>query len=61
MKIKKWLCKVKIANVAFTDFSTVVKDAGHHDLDRLQHIQVLVLAMGLPPSPLSPATSLQPS
>ena len=51
MKIEKWLLHAKDKHVSFTDLRHIVRDAGHMDLDQLQHIQVLILAMGLPPPP----------
>ena len=52
MKIKEWISEVMKQAIAFKDIGAVVRAASHTDPDRLQHIQVLILATGLPPPPL---------
>jgi hypothetical protein len=60
-RIKKWLSQVKTCNMSFRAIGAIVRNAGHTDADRLQHIQVLVSAAGLPlPPPLFSATSSWP-
>ena len=51
-KIEEWISKVKRCAIRLGDLGAVVRAAGHTDPDRLQRIQALILAVGLPPPSL---------
>ena len=55
-KIEEWLSKVKRRAIRLGDLGAVVRAAGHTDPDRLQRIQALISAAGLPPPPFNSAT-----
>ena len=60
-RIMEWLQKAKDCNISFRDIGGLVRGAGHTDPIRLQCIQVLITAMGLPPPPsFKSATSSWP-
>ena len=50
-RIMEWLQKAKDRNISFRDIGGLVRGAGHTDPIRLQCIQVLIAAVGLPPPP----------
>ena len=61
-RIEKWFRFGKLCQVPFKNIGAIVRDAGHTDPIHLQHIHVLLVAMGLPPppSPFFSATSSRP-
>ena len=48
-KIEKWLRAAKTCAITFRDLSALVRESSHTDPDRLQCIQALISATGLPP------------
>ena len=50
-KIEEWLSKVTRCAIRLGDIGAIVRATGHTDPDRLQRIQALISAAGLPPPP----------
>ena len=53
-RIEKWFRLVKEFRVPIQDLGAVVRDAGHIDPIRLQRIQAVLAAVGIPPPPPFP-------
>ena len=51
VKIEKWFRHAKVRNVCFMNIGAIIRDAGHINPIRLQHIHAVVVAVGLPPPP----------
>ena len=50
-RIEKWFRLMKEFQVPIQDLGAIIRDAGHIDPIRLQHIQAVLVAVGLPPPP----------
>ena len=50
-RIEAWLSKAKTRAIRFRNLGAIVRAVGHTDPNHLQRIQVLILAVGLPPPP----------
>ena len=50
-RIEKWFRYSKFCQAPLRDVGAIVRDAGHTDPIRLQRIQALIAAVGLPPPP----------